>query len=234
MKKKKLFGIVMILSLSLSACHMRRQSDHGSNYNSNSSTVEDNGHDDTGTYAEYSEPSTISEFQETHQDLIAEIETAINQAEERIAIQLEEFVAGIWENVQDPDETVEITDGSFIRRINGEVAEEGYLYIHIMLASTRVEFREAITVEHETFLNNVLRDVKELSLENLSRTDVSVPWEGPSPLFAFFIVEERDESVDPTTNEPFIEIRFASANSTSMEMEPTGISVNSQAFRRPR
>jgi len=237
MKKNKilLLGIVMLLSLSLSGCHMQRQS-NSDNYfiiptieNDDSYEEDNDGNNmdtEKNTVVVYGEPSTISEFHVNHQDLIDEIEYEINRAEERLILQMEEFVAGTWENVQDTYEILEIIDGSFIRKINNEVVEEGFLYTYVALNVYWERLKGALIGEYETLLNDLLRDVKKVNFENLR-------WQEEEPSFAFYIVEDNsDQTVDQTYHTPFIRIRYAYIMGEQISLEPIGISVNLRAFRR--
>jgi len=229
MEKNKilLLGIVVGLSLSLSGCHMQRQPDRSSpaveNDNVEYSETTTADHFYWLAPATEDENSTISEFQETHQDLIAEIEYESSRAEERIAMYIEEFVEGIWESVQDSDETVEMIDGSFTRRINDEVVEvveKGYLYTYVSVG--REDLRQIIATEHEMLLNELLENVKETNFENF----------GWTTMFGFIVVDYRDEIVDHRTHSPLVWIRFTSA--VGGGIEPRGIYVNGRAFRRPQ
>jgi len=208
----------------------------------------DEEYSDPDTMAEYIEPSTISEFQETHQDLINEIEYEISRAEERLITQMEEFVAGIWEAIQDSDETVEIINNTFVRRINDEIVEEGYLYTFVDFGDTifldpehpgyeftadgrlffgiRGELESAIATEQENLLSLILENTREINLENFNGV----------ASFAFIITDDSNQTFDINGIErmsgvpidiPIIEIRFDGS-------EPAGISFNSRSFRRIR
>lgn len=249
MKKILLFGVVIVFGLSLSGCHMQRQPDRSSPTIENDNLVDgdNNGNDEsyteTDTVAEHTESNTISEFQETYQDLIDEIEYEIERAGERLANQLEEFVAGTWEAIQDSDETVEIIGNTFIRRINDEVIEEGYLYTFVDLGGTIDDYvdvfdgmvfhygligelRSAIESEQESLLRLILEDATETSLENprgVGFAIIIVDYEGQT--FDFY-------QMDHITDVRLVEIRFDWISWD--EIEPIGISFDSRSFRRPR
>lgn len=245
MEKNKILslGMVLVLSLSLSACHVQRQTDRRNQIVENNDLHDRTNNGTSEIYTEEgsgiadTESSTISEFQETHQDLIDEIEYEIIRAEERLVIQMEEYVAGVWESVQDSDETIEIINGSFIRTINGEIVEEGYLYTYINLGYYEYfyefetymhfgligELRSAIVSEYDILLSRVLENAKELNLENFTRLAGEL---------AFIIMDYKDQTfdiseIDHITDMSVIELRFSTT-------EILGISVNSQAFRKPR
>lgn len=155
----------------------------------------------SSTMVAYTEPSTISEFQITHQDL------------------LEEFILGTWESVLDSDETIEIADGSFIRRIDGEVIEEGYLYPYIVLG--RDELRQAIEAEQELLLTQLLEIAKEGTLENIRVTGY----------VGFIMMDDEDQIFDSTIHTRLLGIRIA-WSPEGIELQ--GISVDLRAFRRPK